>query len=351
MRPCVTVEAFASVHIAIERMREAGQELIPIVHDGKLQAVLTETGILKFVAEGASRNDPVSAYGEQAAVILNRASGAEVLRQLEKNHCLVVVDDEFNVCGLVSPSSYVSIPPELARPAMVGGMATPFGVYLTSGSVRGGKDGWNLVATGAFLITPVLLGGKLAEWLSRFVPNTDVWNAILFVISILPMVLLFRIHPIAGFHAAEHQVVHAIERDEEITPEVVSRMPRVHPRCGTNLAVASLIFIAIVYGPWGKEGEPERVFLGLLVTMFLWRSVGAFVQYWVTTKKPSQKQIQSGIEAANELLANYQIAPNRAASPGVRILNSGILHVMAGSAAASVIAELIARMFGSSVIF
>jgi len=350
MRPCVSVDAFTSVHIAIERMREAGQEVIPVVIDGTLQGVLTESGILKFVAENGSPNDPVSTYAESAATVLNRATGAEALRQLEKNPCLIVIDEQNALCGLVTPSCFVGTTPEKPRPHMVGGMATPFGVYLTSGTVSGGKKGWYLFSTGFFLISLVIIGGAIADSLARFVPNNLYWQYTLQIIALLPMIAIFRLHPISGYHAAEHQVVHAIERDENLTPEVVERMPRVHPRCGTNLAVAAGIFSFIVWGPWDKEGQEGRVFLGLFVTLFLWRSVGSFVQYWITTKKPSRQQIESGIQAAKELLANYEVAPARSASPWVRIMNSGLLHVITGSLAALGIAFLIGKVFGIEIV-
>lgn len=345
MRPCVCAEQSMSIHLAIEKMRESGQEVIPVVNEGHLVGLLTEAGILRYVGDGASPNDAVSDYMSPTTPILNRNTGAEALRQLEATPILVVVDGHDVVCGLVAASNFVGTVPEKPRPPMVGGMATPFGVYLTNGAVMGGKKGWYLVTTGFFLIAIFLVGDFLTDLIGRYVPETTLWNTFLNIVPFLVMVLAFRIHPIAGYHAAEHQVVHAIERDEEITPEVVARMPRVHPRCGTNLAVAAAIFSALAFNPWFGN-DRSAVFLGLFFTIMLWKPLGSLAQYWITTKKANAKQIASAIEAAKELLANYEVAPSRTPSPFQRIYTSGLLHVMAGSTAALLIAVLIGMLTG-----
>ena len=349
MRPCVSVEATTSIQLAIERMREAGQELIPVVEDGRLVGVLTEAGILRYVGNGSPGTDAVSNFLEPAETILNRATGSEALRKFEATTYLVVVDENKFLCGLITPSSFVGASPEKPYPTTVGGMATPFGVYLTTGSVRGGKKGWYLFSTGFLMFLVIMLGTKISNVLVGHVPHTEVWSVLLQAFPFALMALVFRVHPIAGYHAAEHQVVHAIEREEELIPEVVERMPRVHPRCGTNIVVAAAIFSAVSMNDYTKN-SPEFVVLGLFVTLFFWKSVGSFVQYWITTKKPNRKQIESGISAGKELIANYEVAPKRNSSPGQRILNSGMLHVMAGSFTALGIGLLLGWIFKIDII-
>ena len=236
---------------------------------------------------------------------------------------------------------------------MVGGMATPFGVYLTTGSVKGGKGGWYLFSTGMFLMLFFGFGNVAMDRATHGIPNSiqNTWQfgLAMEVLTSMIMLCIFRLLPIAGYHAAEHQVVHALERNEDLTVEVVSRMPRVHPRCGTNLAVAVTMFTLITSTPWyGDLGI--RVFVGLFTTLFLWKNVGSFVQFWFTTKKPNERQIASGIAAGNQLLANYATASNRTATPLTRIINSGILHVMAGSSSTLLIIGLILRRFGIDII-
>jgi hypothetical protein len=345
MRPCVTIEDFASVHLAIERMRDAGQEVIPITSEGKFTGVLTQESILQIIALDSAKDEAVGRFAHQLPSISNRVTGAEALRQLEVNSTLVVVDDHLNVCGILTPACFIGTVTSPERPHMVGGMATPFGVYLTTGSVRGGKHGWYLFSTGMFLMVFFGTGSAFVDYFARGLPNTWQVGLMLKMISALVALCLFRLLPIAGYHAAEHMVVHALERDEELTPEVVARMPRVHPRCGTNLAVAVTMFSTIAFTPWSSD-QQIQIPIALFATLFTWKSIGSFAQYWFTTRKPNQKQIASGIAAGKELLDNYATAANRTAKPINRIINSGMLHVIAGSFAALGIAWLIGRAFG-----
>jgi CBS domain-containing protein len=352
MRHCVTIEDFTSLHLAIEKMREAGQEIIPVTQDGKIFGVLTQNSIVKILGTDADKDSAVGDFVDPAATISNSITGAEALRHLENNNTLVVVDDHGVVCGLLTPSCFIGTP-QAPEPHMVGGMATPFGVYLTTGSVRGGKSGWYLFSTGMFIMTFFGLGAFGMILATSRLPDSwqNSWQLgfLAKAMTTLFMLSIFRLLPIAGYHAAEHQVVHALERDEELTPEVVARMPRVHPRCGTNLAVAVTIFSTIWRTPWIPV-EGLRLSVAVLTTLFLWKTIGSFVQYWFTTKKPNQRQIASGIEAGTQLLANYATASNRTATPLTRIINSGILHVMAGSFTTLLIIGLILRQFGIDIL-
>lgn len=349
MRPCVTIEDFSSVHLAVEKMREAGQEVIPVTSDGQLAGVLTQKSLLEILESNIEKDEPVGRYVEVLPKILNRTSGAEALRLLENDQTIVVVDDHDVVCGLLTPSCFIGTVRLPERPSSVGGMATPFGVYLTTGSVRGGKHGWYLFSTGMFMMVFYFVGVVAVSKATEHLPKTRIIETLSYIAASLIMLVVFRFMPIAGYHAAEHMVVHALERDEELTPEVVSRMPRVHPRCGTNLAVGVSMFMLIWQTPW-IPFESTRLMLGVIVTLYSWRKVGSLVQFWFTTRTPNAQQLASGIAAGKELLSNYEVANDRSASPLKRILNSGMLHVMAGSFLTLGIAILIQWLFGVQLI-
>jgi hypothetical protein len=138
--------------------------------------------------------------------------------------------------------------------------------------------------------------------------------------------LLFRLSWVTGYHAAEHQVVHAMEAGDDLKPEVVRRKPRVHPRCGTNLVTAVLIMSFF----WGNQSlagfEP---LVAMIVTVVFWRRVGSWLQQWVTTRPATPDQIESGIAAGRQLMERYQ---KGVPSGGVwrRVWNMGLLQVMSG---------------------
>ena len=75
--------------------------------------------------------------------------------------------------------------------------------------------------------------------------------------SVLPVALL-AVTPagrrVRGFHGAEHKTVHCVDKGIAPIPENACRQSRIHPRCGTSLAVtASLLYLgfdALVPEKW-----------------------------------------------------------------------------------------------------
>jgi protein translocase SecG subunit len=346
MRPTVTIDAENSLRVAIEKMRGSGQEMIPVTFEGKYIGTLTQNGILRAVVNSAESSCAVKEFIDQVPTVKSYQTAAEAIRQLSDGGTQVVVTDDSDVvAGVFLPATLFGKQLEIDRPLVVGGMATPFGVYLTNGAVSGGKKGWNLVATGVFLFTIFLSGNAISTYLLNHTAKSVWTENIANLIPFVALVIVFRFFPISGFHAAEHQVVHAIEQGEELDPEIVSRMTRVHPRCGTNLAVAVSMFMGIFEAKWIPWPD-VRMLVAVIATLFLWRPIGSFMQKNITTRPANAKQLESGIAAGKELLANYAVATHRTAGPLRRIFNSGMLHVMAGSFGTYAIVSLVAMAFG-----
>jgi len=137
---------------------------------------------------------------------------------------------------------------------------------------------------------------------------------------------MMRLSPLSGYHAAEHMTVHAIEAGEALEPDIVSRMPRVHPRCGTNLLAAAGVFTILTT----NFSSQITVLTALLVMVLGWRSIGAMLQTFATTKKPSRKQLENGIAAGMELLDKYQEQPTYQLVGIQRILKMGFIQTFAG---------------------
>jgi len=271
---------------------------------------------------------------------------------------LAVVDEEGVFVGLLPALALFSPAPVPVSPGVVGGLATPFGVYLTNGVVTGGVGAFALAATGALLFVfftaaiMITMGG-LSLW-GKFVglPLLELalsghgvgWER--FVIDYLPAVLFLvflRITPLAGMHAAEHMVVHAIERREPLTQETVQCMPRVHPRCGTNLAVGAMLFVWLAEKDWGSW-KSMGLLIALLLTIIFWRRLGNFLQFIATTKKPTSRQIESAIKAGEELIENFKRSPRIVPSFGQKLLMSGLPFVMAGAFSAFLLLYILVEM-------
>ena len=72
------------------------------------------------------------------------------------------------------------------------------------------------------------------------VPHFVGWQIFINLLSFLLFLVIVRLTPLAGYHGAEHKVVHAIERYGYATAEQARAMPRAHRRCGTTLLAGIL---------------------------------------------------------------------------------------------------------------
>jgi hypothetical protein len=345
MRITTLLAAEDSIERAAVELRNSNASLLPVSLDGRLIGVVTEGSIATAIGAGIDLRDPVSDIMLAPHSVRSYMSGAEALRVLDQMlvPTLIVVDDHERVMGVVSPSDLVQHHEGGPKPLSIGGMATPFGVYLTNGSVGAGVNDFALMSTGFAMYTLLAIASLIVnpglDWLQRAgVP--DSWVLVASVALPMLLFLIFmRLIPLSGTHGSEHMVVHAIERGERLEPDVVRRMPRVHPRCGTNIAAGAGIFSGIMSIP-GIDTQ-VKIIPVVLLTLYLWRPVGAFLQRFFTTKTPSKKQLEGGIRSGVELLDKF--SKSQVSSPSVprRIWRSGLLQVMLGASACAVIFQLI----------
>jgi hypothetical protein len=249
-------------------------------------------------------------------------------------------------------------------------MATPLGVYLTTGTVSGGAGTRGLVLAGMVMsammwLTQTVLAygiGHLAQAVHNKIPHdllTGLWAllaqqeisgtpAVLLFLFLVSTVLLFtvfllllRVLPfLAGYHAAEHQTVNAIEAGEPLTPESVASMPRVHPRCGTNLwGIMSLSYCGVMAMAmllstrFGRQHLFELVPLASFAIIFVaanWKRVGGWIQQHLTTRRASAKELASGIAAGKELLRQHLETPFMPPRRGLRLWRMGFIQVLIG---------------------
>ena len=356
MRGTFVADVSATLGMAASKLRENSAGILPVAKESVLIGVVTEQSVAVALANGAMHSDGIEvAFVAQPPLIRTYDTGAEALRTFETtgSAALVVVDDLSRIDGLVRPSDLIDPPDWRPRPPLLGGMATPFGVYLTSGSVGAGAGGWALVATGSMLFSILTAATMISVgfhvFLERFGWPFPVVNTMSSIFQLALFAASFRLLPIAGIHAAEHMVVHTLERGEPLLPSVVRRMPRVHPRCGTNLAVGASLFLGMATIP--IPSDEMRLILALVATLLLWRRVGGFVQYWITTRPPSERHIQLGIKAAKELLEKQAHVHELHPPLWRRLWNSGMFHVMAGSFLVLGILTGISALLGSELPF
>ena len=301
---------------ALEVLRIAPQRAVPVVENGRLIGVLTERGVVGPLLENPDLRDaPVAGFlAPPGPTVSASASAAEFLALCDAHDTdfLPVVEGDGYFAGLISRSDLLDA---LVRPGaapLIGGMATPAGVYLTAGAVTGGVHPLALSLTGLLMFS-AQVGIYLAldaagKTLSSSAPK--VMQVLLLAPEPVRRTLdgagsslaggilflsLVRISPLAGYHAAEHQVVHAIERGEPLLPECVREMPREHPRCGTNFIAGALLFsLGGALTPiLGALAYP----LGGLAALVWWRTLGGWLQRHFTTRTATAAQLDSGIRA------------------------------------------------------
>ncbi len=318
----------------MRELREAPGGFVVVTDDRKPIGVLDEAQVASAIQQGASDLDPVRQWVKPLPPLaLNTELISLAWERFRQGETFLVITDSDQVyLGIVTPSR-LAVPDALGyRPRQIGGMATPFGVYLTDGVVGAGVPGYALFSTG-FLLGLILLCATLfTKAIELRLPDDLVnpWvDASLQGLTLVIFLVGIRLLPISGIHAAEHMVVHAVERGEELEVESVRRMPRVHPRCGTNIAAAASLFLGVFLLPL-PGGDELRLMLALLATLFFWRPLGILMQYYVTTSPPTKRQVELGIQSAKALLAKSAVNRRTSGSLLSRLWVSGLFHVLAG---------------------
>ncbi len=334
--PVEPVTLSSSLTAAASRMTTEGVSALPVTALGIYQGLVTESDLARALSIGLSDDTPVSEVMIQSPpAVAGYQPGSEALRIFAESgaRALAVVDAHDSVIGIITPSRLMVQVDQEARPRLVGGLATPFGVYLTTGAIAGGAKSWQLVATGGLMFLMFVLASTVAQALMMGVSpeflRTSTGQGVLSGLGLLLFLVGLRFSPLAGYHAAEHMVVHAIEQGEPLREETVKRMPRVHPRCGTNLAVTVGLFLGIMNAPWLML--EVRLLIAIIVALFFGRPLGSIVQSVFTTRTPNSVQLQAGIAAGRELLTRYQTGGHVAAGPVQRLVRSGLFHLMFGS--------------------
>ncbi len=350
-RPCPTVQVTDSLGKAAEAMRKSGCPLLPVLHDGQVVGVIEESSLLTASIDSPHGSTVSDLMKPLPAFVPSDAPLTQAAWLMKVHHviALPVVKEDGRLQGVITGSDVASVLLHGLRPSRIGGMATPLGVYLTTGTHRGGVGDFALILTGitmalcllaarlmvlvGLFIADAFLDTRMFEYLVSgigFVPPAPWGGNWLDVLPWLQMLLFFmlmRALPLTGYHGAEHQVVYAIERGEDLTPEAASRMPLEHPRCGTNLAALLLLLVTILF----SNVPPFLMVALVIVTLLFWRQVGMLLQRYFTVKRPKAKQLLSGLRAGDELLRRFQNQPFRPTPIFLQVWNMGFLQVFAGA--------------------
>ncbi len=235
------------------------------------------------------------------------------------------------------------------RAPRISGTAMPHGVFLSTGTA-GSASGFSLLLTGFAIVSLGLLAmvptylvvwladqglhRSLAAMMLQVGQPADPMVASLCRIGInlvgfFAFLSLLRLSPLAGYHAAEHMTVHAIEDFGVYGWEAhVRDMPRAHLRCGSNL-LAGFLPALLIGGPL-LASSPLLVPPLAVAGWMLRHRLGFFLQNTFTTKPPSEHQLAKGMEAGRIVLARWLKAPAPRLSVAQRIWRRGLPQMVVG---------------------
>lgn len=149
--------------------------------------------------------------------------------------------------------------------------------------------------------------------------SSGVWAWILLLVALMITAsMVFLLYEIifgatGKFHAAEHMAANAFDRGWKLNMPNVQQQSRVHPQCGTNLAVF-IVLVMILISPihiwliakiiiaWSVGMEifmVDHKFFNILLKPFYW--LGALAQRWLFTSKPQTIHIQVAIACLKRL--------------------------------------------------
>lgn len=348
-----------------------------VIDRGQLIGTVNERAIAAFIAGNEDSADVleenISTLMDPNLVFVNSSvtlrQAAQVF-QANNVDMLPVIDNFGSYHGVLYRKDAVAVLTRNLRPPSVAGMATPLGVHLTTGAHTSGAGSLGLFLTGVSLMTLMAAASVLVDWLTKYLSHfthvnwaaflastplpislrANLWDLPIYIAIALNtaiMLALLRMSAVAGYHAAEHMTVHAIEAGESLTPDVVRKMPRVHPRCGTNLLAGASLFMMITTK---LASSQTAVLVAMVVVIVGWRSVGSWLQQYATTKPPSEKQLKNGIAAGEELLEKYQDQPNLYVTGFQRIWNMGFLQTSAGMIATTGLIGIIQKLLHVTII-
>lgn len=178
-----------------------------------------------------------------------------------------------------------------------------------------------LLAVGLFVVLPSLIASFFKASLTTAWATNLVEGVLRLIIFFLYLVLVSKVSGINEtfqYHGAEHKTIACYEHDLPLTVENARKMPRLHPRCGTNylflvMMISILVFSLVGYnGHWLGKVALRLVMLPLVagisyeVLRFggLYDNVLTRIIRWpgmklqlITTSEPKDSQLAVAIEA------------------------------------------------------
>lgn len=179
----------------------------------------------------------------------------------------------------------------------------------------------------------ILLPLWLTTWLKGYIPAVHNWvvfnlvdgliRVIIFLAYLILVSMMKDIRRVFEYHGAEHKVVHTWEAAEDLTVENARKKSTLHPRCGTSFLMFVMVVSIIVFSIF-----KFKAFLAIFLSRIVLVPIVSGLSYElirlsaprcrkgffrlivlpglalqrITTKPPSDDQLEVAIRALNESL-------------------------------------------------
>ncbi|MCX6708041.1 MAG: DUF1385 domain-containing protein [Candidatus Woesearchaeota archaeon] len=184
-----------------------------------------------------------------------------------------------------------------------------------------------IVTFGIAIILTIGLFVLLPYYASRFVfsPETIKFGILdgvirlsVFFLYLAGIGIMKDVKRMFQYHGAEHMTVHCYESGKKLTITNAKKFPKEHPRCGTSLLVfvvaVSIVLFSIVRTPHWYYNVPARILLipvvagisyellkfSARIKCLKWLTYPGIWTQKLTTRKPTDKQIEVAIAAVNK---------------------------------------------------
>ena len=316
-------------------------DTLPVIDiKGRIVGIVSEYDLAKILPEWSLEEESYM-LNVKVEDIMTREVWAETkntnieklfssLHHMHKRVIPIVDEDGVYTDYSITRNALVTYLTRRVKPRSIGGLATPLGVYMTDGVHQAGSKNLGLVLAGFALGTIAIAVQLISAFIFNYI-KPPYFLLLCFQLAIF--VLILRITPLAKYHAAEHQTIHAIEKGLPLTIESVKRQPRPHKRCGTNImillvGIQIVLLLSIEASKINTFSQFLFLVIGIVFVFSYWKQAGMWIQQYLTTAPASDKQIQNGIQAGEELLKMHKkdISPR---PPGLleKIWNMGLIQV------------------------
>ena len=184
------------------------------------------------------------------------------------------------------------------------------------------------IAIGLFIVLPAFLVKGSNEDATMFSSLKEGLIKICFFVAYMYIISLMNdIKRVFQYHGAEHKSIFAYEKGLELTVDNVKKMPRLHPRCGTNFIFVVLMVSTFVFSFFTFENVLTRSILKLIffpvvagIAYEIIKIAGKYqnpftrvlilpglLMQKITTREPDEKQIEVAIAALQATLDKTEV--------------------------------------------